>query len=131
MINPQLLEYVRAQRSQSLSKEAIVKALAVGGWTYQDVEEAFMAIEGVQTPPKAPPPPPRTIIPPPVTPASIIVPTPTTRPVIAASEFSTAPVAKKRGWMGFSILLIFLLIVAGVTAWVYFNPSVITSYISK
>lgn len=54
MINPQLLNYVRAQRQAGVSKEAITKALAGGGWSAQDAEEAFAAIEGVTVPPQPP-----------------------------------------------------------------------------
>jgi hypothetical protein len=74
MINPQLLDYVRAQRASGLSKEAITQALAQGGWTAQDVSEAFMAIDGVQTPPPPPPPAPASAMAPaaaPVTAASV------------------------------------------------------------
>src|SRR5437868_4076607 len=106
MINQQLLDYVRAQRTSGLSKEAITQALAAGGWTPNDVNEAFMAIEGVRTPPAAPPigqsssagapqpiqpVQPRTIIPPPGA-----QPQQAARPIVSASEFSTAPVMMKR-----------------------------------
>ncbi|HVZ76093.1 MAG TPA: hypothetical protein VG934_02355 [Candidatus Paceibacterota bacterium] len=63
MINPQLLEYVRAQRAAGLSKEVITQALAAGGWTPGDVTEAFMAIDGVQKPPTPPPPAPAPVAP--------------------------------------------------------------------
>lgn len=58
MINPQLLNYVRAQRQAGVSKEDIIKALAGGGWSAQDAQEAFAALEGVQVPPSAAPNPP-------------------------------------------------------------------------
>src|SRR3989344_2722817 len=61
MVNPQLLQYVRAQKAAGVSKEDIVKALSGGGWTAQDAQEAFAAIDA--PPPvlaqKPPPPPPQ------------------------------------------------------------------------
>jgi hypothetical protein len=57
MVNPQLLQYVRAQRAAGVSKEDIVKALATGGWSAQDANEAFAALD-VPPPPTAPKPPP-------------------------------------------------------------------------
>lgn len=151
MINPQLLEYVRAQRTAGLSKEAIVQALAQGGWTPQDVNEAFMAIDGVQTPPVPPPAPPRAT-PGPVTPRVIIPPaqpaaapmqpgipplqpiqpmgmgaqfstTPTLRPMMAASEVATARVAPKRGhWLLYTIVGIIVLAVLALGAFAYLRP---------
>jgi len=44
MINPQLLNYVRAQRAAGVSKEEIIKALAGGGWSALDAQEAFAAL---------------------------------------------------------------------------------------
>ncbi len=55
MINQQLLDYVRSQRSAGLPKEAIIQALGAGGWTAADVNEAWMAIDGVKTPPPSTP----------------------------------------------------------------------------
>jgi hypothetical protein len=72
MINPQLLNYVRAQRQAGVAKEEIIKALAGGGWSAQDAQEAFAAIEGVQVPPQ----PPKPMPPPVITPA----PAPVTQP---------------------------------------------------
>ncbi|HVV39213.1 MAG TPA: hypothetical protein VHD31_02705 [Candidatus Paceibacterota bacterium] len=155
MINPQLLEYVRAQRAAGLSKDAITQALAQGGWSSQDANEAFMAIEGVKTPPPAPAAPgpvaPRVLTPPtavpgtainPVTPAAQApmggqIPTAasmaplTPRPMMAASELKTAPVAVRHTgrWILILAVLLLLLGVGGVGAWVYMNPSVISSYL--
>lgn len=132
MINPQLLEYVRAQRSAGLSKDAIVQALAQGGWTPQDVNEAFMAIDGVQTPPPPPPAPapvaPRVIIPP-VQPSVAAAPAasaPVTRPVLAMSEFSTAHgVVKHSHWLLYTFLLVLLLGCIGLGAFLYMQPDFI------
>ncbi|HVU80359.1 MAG TPA: hypothetical protein VHD37_03285 [Candidatus Paceibacterota bacterium] len=170
MINPQLLDYVRAQRASGLSKEAITQALAQGGWTAQDVSEAFMAIDGVQTPPPPPPAAPAAPAAPtmqaaaPVTAASVstspapagprvITPPPgaaqpgvpplqplgsqfgnmtTTpvqpRPVMAASEMSTARVAQKKGHgLMWAIVLIVLLLIAGGAAFAYFQFGTVMS----
>jgi len=75
MINPQLLNYVRAQRQAGVPKEEIIKALSGGGWSAADAQDAFAAIEGVQVPPVSPKPP----APPVITPAP--TPTPQPRPV--------------------------------------------------
>lgn len=77
MINPQLLNYVRTQRQAGVQKEEIIKALAGGGWSPQDAQEAFAAIEGVTVPP----PPPRPT-PPPNIPASSPQPVIASRPVV-------------------------------------------------
>lgn len=149
MINQQLLDYVRAQHTAGLSKEAIAQALSSGGWTANDVNEAFMAIEGVRVPPPPPPPSPnqpvqpRTIIPPvtaqeksvyPIPPSINTTPNPTPRPLVAASEFSTIPTHKRRGVLMniLSILLILILLVAasiGVLAFV--NPTFLATYIPQ
>lgn len=57
MVNPQLLQYVRAQRTAGISKEDIIKALAGGGWSASDAQEAFAAIDGPPPAPLAPKPP--------------------------------------------------------------------------
>ena len=145
MINPQLLDYVRAQRAAGLSKDAITQALAAGGWTTQDANEAFMAIEGVKTPP--PPPPaspatpgpvaPRVITPPTAVPGvAINPPTPAQqapmggqmsamtppaavgqpRPIMAASELNTAPVHVRHTGRWILIIIIVLIVLAIVGA---------------
>ena len=151
MINPQLLEYIRAQRAAGLSKDAITQALAAGGWNSQDANEAFMAIEGVKTPP--PPPPaapgpaaPRTITPPPTTPAmqqpmggqmqpmggqmgttppAAVQP----RPMMAASELSTAPggVKKRRKWPWILLIILLVIIGLGVAAFMFGAPLILQS----
>ncbi|HVV15495.1 MAG TPA: hypothetical protein VHD55_03805 [Candidatus Paceibacterota bacterium] len=146
MINPQLLDYVRAQRASGLSKEAITQALAQGGWTQQDVAEAFMAIDGVQTPPPPPPPPatpgpvaPRVITPPmqpnpnvpPLQPmggqfGSPTAPAMQPRPVMAASELSTARVAAKKGHgLLYMLLILLVVLIAGLGALFYFQPNLV------
>lgn len=79
MVNPQLLTYVRAQRAAGVSKEEIVKALAGGGWSAVDAQEAFAAIDGPPAPPPAPKP-----VTPPVTTA------PATPPASTMSTMSPA-----------------------------------------
>ncbi len=147
MINPQLLEYVRAQRANGLSKEAIIQALSAGGWTAADVNEAMMAIDGVKTPPPPPPAPeqfkpvqPRTIIPPPGAVPVVMTPigaatqasqTPASRPVVAASEFSTASVKKSgRSWFFAILIVIILLVIGGGVAVAVLNPSLLGSFIN-
>ncbi|TSC68956.1 MAG: hypothetical protein G01um101456_419 [Parcubacteria group bacterium Gr01-1014_56] len=149
MINQQLLDYVRTQRSSGLSKEAIVSALAAGGWNANDVNEAFMAIEGVRTPPPGPatmaPLAPRTIVPPigtapkPETPgAAVIAPTSpqviVSRPVVAASESTAAPVRKKRS-IGSTLALIVLILVVlgvgGIGTLALMNPLLVASYVPQ
>jgi hypothetical protein len=147
MINQQLLEYVRAQRAAGLPKEAIIQALAAGGWTTQDVNEAFMAIDGVRTPPPPPPPvqpvTPRVIVPPPGAQlpsdgvqrsVPLTTPPPTPRPVLATSEFSTAPMAMKKArrgagtWIAAILILVFVCVgLFGLLA--YLNPALVASYI--
>ena len=80
MINPQLLNYVRAQRAAGVSKEEIIKALAGGGWSALDAQEAFAALEGVTVPPAAP----RSA--PPLTQAPVQTPAPQPRPVAQAPK---------------------------------------------
>ncbi len=156
MINPQLLEYVRAQRASGLSKDAITQALAAGGWTAQDANEAFMAIEGVKTPP--PPPPsapgpaaPRVITPPTAVPGvAVNPPTPMQqpmggqsamtppvavqpRPIMAASELNTAPVRVRHTgrWILIVVVILIILAIAGAGVWIYLNPSLITQYLPQ
>jgi len=45
MITPELIDYVRAQRSFNVMNDAIVEALLGVGWTQIDVEEAFVLAE--------------------------------------------------------------------------------------
>lgn len=162
MINQQLLDYVRQQKTAGISKEAIIQALAAGGWTANDVNEAFMAIEGVKVPPPPPPPPPplpapitppappvqpipplqskgsRVIVPPPGSrppgnPNAAPVPSIGARPMIASSEFSTAPgvVKKRRGILKWLLVLLILILLGlgalGVLA--YLRPGLVASYI--
>ncbi len=86
MINPQLLNYVRAQRAAGVSREDIINALAGGGWSAQDANEAFAAIEGVQVPPAAPKPPP-----PPAQPIQPVAAAPITPPATPAAAPAMAP----------------------------------------
>lgn len=60
MINQEILSYIRAQVANGVSREDIIKALATGGWSKQDAQEAFDSIDGKQpaTPPPAPKAPP-------------------------------------------------------------------------
>jgi len=50
MINQQLLDYVRSQLSQGVTKEKIISVLTSNGWTTQDVEEGFKALATPTTP---------------------------------------------------------------------------------
>jgi uncharacterized RDD family membrane protein YckC len=50
MVNTQLLDYVRQQLAQGLSKETIERNLTTaGGWTIVDISEAFSAVGANQT----------------------------------------------------------------------------------
>ncbi len=89
MVNPQLLQYVRAQRAAGISKEDIVKALAGGGWSAQDAQEAFAAIDA-PPPPPTPKPAPPPITPPVSTPPVTAAPM-QPRPAPAAAPVSQAP----------------------------------------
>lgn len=42
MINPQLLDYIKKQLEQGVSKEEIKRALVSNGWQDRDVEGAFL-----------------------------------------------------------------------------------------
>ena len=44
MINQQLLDYIKQQLGQNVSKEQIKSSLMSGGWLVSDVEEGFNAI---------------------------------------------------------------------------------------
>ena len=139
MINEQLVQYVRAQRTNGLTKEAITAALAEGGWTSTDVNEAFMAIDGVSTPPPTPKPTPvapRTIIPPPgaapvtSTPIGNISSTPLERPTMAPSELTGASAPKKKSsWFLIILILLFVFIIGGGIAVAVFNPALATSLV--
>lgn len=123
MINPQLLNYVRAQRAAGVSKEEIIKALGGGGWSAQDAVEAFAAIEGVQVPPapRPAPPPPPVAAPTPAPqprPAPVLAP----QPVVQTAQTSVrvqpapvvqrqpvySPVKKRHIWPWLFLLVIFL-----------------------
>lgn len=122
MINPQLLNYVRAQRSAGVPKEEIIRALSGGGWSAQDANEAFAAIEGVQVPPAAPrpAPPPITPAPQPVVQQPIVQQpapqphpiqpiSPRVQPVATVQQRSVySPVRKRRVWPWLLLLVIFL-----------------------
>ena len=150
MINAQLLDYVRAQRAAGLSREAITEAVSAGGWSANDVNEAFMAIDGVKTPPPPPPPVPfppagpRTVVTPPspiqtpqpptppaFTPPPAVSAPPIPRPAIVISQ-NTTGVKKKRGIGSIVALTIFILVLvcAGALALLaYFYPALLTSFI--
>lgn len=151
MINKELTEYVRIQRSNGLSKEAITQALAAGGWNTADVNEAFMAIDGVMVAPPPPPtPPPASVQPTPMQPRVVIPPAANTppisitpmdgvtitpaaqRPVMSVSEFGSAPIQKKRSWL-FPILLIvlFIALIGGGVFFLMTNPSFVNSYLES
>jgi hypothetical protein len=57
MINQQLLDYIKQQQQQNISKEQIKSALTTNGWQQQDVDDAFSFISSsVSTPSQVPPP---------------------------------------------------------------------------
>lgn len=123
MVNPQLLQYVRAQRAAGVSREEIIKALAGGGWSAQDAQEAFAAIEAPPPPaaPKPPPPPPPPVMTPP--PMTMAAPRPITPPPATIQPLTTrmqpaavmqprpgfAPAKKRRVWPWLLLILIFSL----------------------
>ena len=56
MVNTQLLDYVRQQLAQGLTKETIERNLtSAGGWTIVDISEAFSAVGANQTVSATPP----------------------------------------------------------------------------
>jgi len=125
MINPQLLNYVRAQRQAGVPKEEIIKALSGGGWSAADAQDAFAAIEGVQVPPVSPKPP----APPVITPAP---PQPMAQPVsqplqatirtqpqpVVQRQPVYAQVVKKRR-IGPWIFMLFLFLIIGFIGGAY------------
>ena len=127
MVNPQLLQYVRAQRAAGVSKEDIIKALGGGGWSATDAQEAFAVIE-------APPPPaaPRPAPLPPVTPAPVQQrPTPIAAPQPAAMTVrpqsaaviqprpSYAPQPRRRSRWPWVLLFLIIFFVLGMGAGAY------------
>lgn len=155
MINQDVLTYIRGQIALGVSREAIKKSLATGGWTEGDMQEAFAAIDGVKTPPPPPPPPPRAEPPqqairPPVTssgvsmqggaplgmqrtsapPGTPIGMPPQQRPVPSISTISSAPVQKRKSssWPLFVLLFILLLVAGGVAAY-FLYPDVVREYV--
>ena len=57
MINKQLVDFIREQLKENLTKELISKELLANGWTKEDIEEGFSAanIQTFSTPPSAQP----------------------------------------------------------------------------
>ena len=130
MVNPQLLQYVRAQRAAGVSKEDVIKALGGGGWSATDAQEAFAAIEAPPPPPAAPRPAPL----PPVTPAPIqprpapiatAVPQPaamTMRPqptAVVQPRPSYAPQPRRRSRWPWVLLFLIIFFVLGMSAGAY------------
>jgi hypothetical protein len=139
MINQDVLAYIRSQSALGVSRDAIKKALATGGWSEEDMVEAFAAIDGIQKPP----PPPSASLPPvtppittprPLTPVSAPVSAPATPPVTFTRPASSAayvpqPMRKKRSKWPWVLLLLVLLMVGGLVAAYYLYPSLISHYI--
>ena len=149
MVSPQLLQYVRAQRAAGISKEEIIKALAGGGWSAADAQEAFAAIEAPAASPMAPkpPPPPTAVAPKPPLgqaslggtsrPAPVSAPQPVSvRPQPAAvvqPRSAYAPQPKKRAkwpWVLLGLLLFFIL-GAGAGAYVTVTNGWVSSFVSS
>src|SRR6185369_13399732 len=55
MINDQLLNYVRQQQSQNVSRELIIHNLKTTGWSESDISEAFAALASTMSSPQAVP----------------------------------------------------------------------------
>jgi len=114
MISPQLLAYVRAQRSAGVSKEEIIKALAGGGWSAADAQEAFNAIDTPAPPPAPPTPPPQPVVAAPLVatrPAPVISPIVTPAAVVQPRP-SYAPKIQKRSkwpWVLLGLIIFFIL----------------------
>lgn len=121
MVNPQLLQYVRAQRTAGVSKEDIIKALAGGGWSAQDAQEAFAAVETPQPPvaPRPVPPPAPVVAPQPVqvrsAPTMVVTPQPLSSRMQPAAVvqprpgYTPQPKKRRWPWVFFGLLLFFIL----------------------
>jgi hypothetical protein len=67
-------------------------------------------------------------------PAAVAMPSQAARPVVAASEFSTAPMKKRHGILvTIALFILFLAILATlvICALAYFNPTLLASYIPQ
>src|SRR3989344_6205520 len=45
MVNPQLLDYIKQQLQQNVSKEQIKNSLLANGWQTSDIDEAFSSLQ--------------------------------------------------------------------------------------
>lgn len=119
MINQQLLDYIKQQLQQNVSREQIKNSLVTNGWEAADVEEGFSAIV------------PRAIPIPPAQPVSSVSPIiPNTQPVsnfinpVVNQQSFTDQKKPKRGLMFvFILLLIIVLSGLGWFGFKYFNNS--------
>lgn len=119
MINQQLLEYIRAQLKAGARKEDIKKILSTGGWTAQDADEAFMAIEGVTVPPVKPPmpvPTPQAMATMAATPAADL---PTYTPASFAAKKTMPIIVKKKRRLVMWISIILVLLVLAMGGFIY------------
>jgi len=97
MVNPQLLDYIKQQLAQGLNKEAIQQNLiSGGGWTTQDIEEAFRSV--------------------------ISVPSKTIEPVIGLNPSVTQNKKSYKNLIVSSILLVLIIICGGI-AYLYISSS--------
>ena len=127
MINEQLLAYVRAQRAAGVSKDAIIAALAQGGWTSQDVNEAFAAIEGVRIVQPPPMQPPVQSMPGAQPMQTSVSPLPATQPIIVRTPNALPVQPKKKRRGTFIMFLLFLIVLAGAGVWLYLNPQLLSA----
>lgn len=124
MINQDVLNYIRGQVALGVSRDAIKNSLKTGGWSEADMVEAFAAIDGVRVPPPPPPAPP----PPPHLQRVEMQPRPTALPSLAT--ISSAPARERRGSTWPWVLLLFVLILAGLAAAMYFwYPGLVEKYL--
>jgi hypothetical protein len=54
MANQQLVDYIRAQESLGVTKDALAKAVVTAGWPEADIADAFAVVEGKAAPAPAP-----------------------------------------------------------------------------
>ncbi len=96
MVNQQLLDYIKQQLGQNVSKEQIKGSLLGNGWLASDVEEGFNAIA----------------LKPPVTSPVAPAPSPIMIPDIQPAVYLTSQ-NKPKLWKKFILILVLIIILAG------------------
>jgi len=120
MTTQELLDYIKQQLDQGVSREEIKNRLLSAGWQEKDIEEAFSVIFGIpsETPQVSPPPPP----PPPPQPSPPPAPSPQpspSSPPPPPSPFTPAPAQPSGGFEWETILGGNWLVRIGIAALVF------------